>query len=138
MSERFVKYGDKRMPVDDGMTLDQIKTIMARHFPELADPKVETKKDGETTVYVFSKQAGRKGVRHTLHNTVIANLGKIEAVGILPAGVLEAVTGNGAPMIQGDASILAESLDNEAAQVNTVAQSLLDIPPFRPVRGMVL
>jgi len=60
-SGKFVKYGDKKMPVEDGLTLDQIKAIMARHFPELANPRVETRKEGEATVYVFSKQAGQKG-----------------------------------------------------------------------------
>ena len=59
---RFIKYGNQTMPMPDGMTLDQAKAIMARHFPELAEnPKIETKKDGDKTTYVFSKQAGRKG-----------------------------------------------------------------------------
>jgi hypothetical protein len=42
------------------MTLDQAKQVMARHFPELAQPKVETKQNGDKTYYVFTKQAGRK------------------------------------------------------------------------------
>ena len=61
--QRFARYGDKTMPVPDGMTLEQLKTQMARFFPELAEPKVESKKDEAkgTTTYVFSKQAGKKG-----------------------------------------------------------------------------
>lgn len=59
--QRYVKYGDREMPLEPGMTLEQAKELMARHFPELANPKVETKKTGEKTVYVFSKQAGHKG-----------------------------------------------------------------------------
>lgn len=59
--QRFVKYGDRTMPIEAGLTLEQVKAVMARHFPELAEPNVETKKDGETTTYVFTKRAGRKG-----------------------------------------------------------------------------
>ena len=43
MTEKFVEYGGKRFPLDEGMTLDEAKDVMARHFPELAEPKVETK-----------------------------------------------------------------------------------------------
>jgi len=57
----FAEYGGKRFPMKE-FTLEQAKSIMARHFPELAEPKVETKKDGEDTIHVFTKQAGRKGV----------------------------------------------------------------------------
>lgn len=61
MSEtKYVQYGDKKMPIGN-LTLEQAKQTMARFFPELADPKIETKKSGDETVYVFTKQAGRKG-----------------------------------------------------------------------------
>ena len=46
MSDKFVEYGGKRFSLDEGMTLDDAKDVMARHFPELAEPKVETKKEG--------------------------------------------------------------------------------------------
>jgi hypothetical protein len=62
MAEKhLVEYGGKRFPVPDGMTQEQVKAQMARFFPELAHPKIENKKDGEATVWVFSKQAGTKG-----------------------------------------------------------------------------
>ena len=57
----FIKYGDRTMPMED-LTLEQAKTLMQRHFPELADPKVEKKADSNGNVtYTFTKQAGRKG-----------------------------------------------------------------------------
>ena len=56
-----IKYGDKTIDMPDAMTLDQAKEQMARFFPELSEPAVETKKDGETTTDVFTKKAGRKG-----------------------------------------------------------------------------
>ncbi len=59
--QRFVKYGDRELPLPEGVTLDESKDMMRRFFPELADPKVETTKKGEKTVYVFSKKAGTKG-----------------------------------------------------------------------------
>jgi len=60
--KHLVEYGGKRFPVPDGMTQEQVKAQMARFFPELAHPKIENKKDGEAIVWVFSKQAGIKGV----------------------------------------------------------------------------
>jgi hypothetical protein len=55
-----IRYGDKEFPLGT-MTVDQAKEIMARHFPELANPKIEKKAEGDKTVHVFSKQAGTKG-----------------------------------------------------------------------------
>ena len=60
-TSRLVRYGDKTFPVQPGLTLEQVKAIMAKHFPELADPKVETKDEGGKAVWVFTKKAGRKG-----------------------------------------------------------------------------
>jgi PRTRC genetic system protein C len=61
--EKLIKYGDRTMPLEPGMTLEQAKELMARHFPELADPAIATKKDEKTgtTTYTFSKKAGHKG-----------------------------------------------------------------------------
>lgn len=57
---KYAQYGDKKMELGE-LSLEKAKEIIARFFPELAEPKVETKKDGDDTIYVFSKQAGRKG-----------------------------------------------------------------------------
>ena len=40
---KHIVYGDKRLEMPDGMTLEQAKAQMARFFPELAEPNVETK-----------------------------------------------------------------------------------------------
>ncbi len=56
----LVKYGDRTMPMGD-LTLEQAKQLMARHFPELADPQVDKKEVKGDVVYTFSKKAGRKG-----------------------------------------------------------------------------
>lgn len=58
---QFIRYGDKELAMDAGMTLAQAKALMARHFPELSDPKVETATTDGRTVHTFTKQAGRKG-----------------------------------------------------------------------------
>lgn len=60
-SQMFAVYGGKKMPVPQGTALPELKTLMARFFPELAEAKVETKTEGDVTTYVFSKQAGQKG-----------------------------------------------------------------------------
>lgn len=56
-----IRYGDKEFPLE-GMTIEQAKEIMARHFPELASPRVEKKLEGDKTIHIFSKQAGTKGL----------------------------------------------------------------------------
>jgi PRTRC genetic system protein C len=57
----YIKYGDRKLEME-GLTLEQAKSLMARHFPELADPQVNRKeeKNGDV-VYTFTKKAGRKG-----------------------------------------------------------------------------
>ncbi len=64
--KRWIKYGDKKIEMPEGMTLEQAKAQMARFFSELAEPDVATKKEGEATVYVFSKKAGKKGGPETI------------------------------------------------------------------------
>ncbi len=56
-----IKYGDRELEMGE-LTLEQAKALMARHFPELADPKVDRKeaKNGDVT-YTFAKKAGKKG-----------------------------------------------------------------------------
>jgi hypothetical protein len=61
MENKKIRYGDRTLELPAGMTLEEAKAQMARFFPELSEPHIETKKDGDTTTYVFSKQAGRKG-----------------------------------------------------------------------------
>lgn len=62
MAEKYIKYGDRKMPLGD-LTLEQAKQLMARHFPELADPEVKSIKSGdEVAGYEFSKKAGHKGL----------------------------------------------------------------------------
>jgi len=63
--KKFIKYDDKQMEMNDGMSLDQAKQQMARFFPWLAEPEVKTEKKGDKTVYTFSKKAGRKGAANT-------------------------------------------------------------------------
>jgi PRTRC genetic system protein C len=55
-----IKYGDRELDMGN-LTLEQAKTLMARHFPELADPQVERKETKDGIVYTFTKKAGRKG-----------------------------------------------------------------------------
>jgi hypothetical protein len=59
--QKFIEYGGRRIPVPADMTQETAKGQMARFYPELADPKIESKKDGDKTVWVFSKKAGTKG-----------------------------------------------------------------------------
>ena len=57
-----IKYGDRELEMGE-LTLEQAKALMARHFPELADPQVDRKehKNGDV-VYTFTKKAGHKGL----------------------------------------------------------------------------
>ena len=65
---KFIQYGNKTLTMPEGMTLEQAKQLMARHFPELAEnPKVDTKKEGDDTTYIFSNyrdwETDRKSTR---------------------------------------------------------------------------
>ncbi len=94
MSEqRYIKYGDRTMLLEPGMTLDQAKELMRRHFPELSDPKIETKKDGDKTTYVFTKQAGHKGSSRHAQNDIaqiVAGLTDLQSEDTHPG--VEAIT----------------------------------------------
>lgn len=57
---KFIKYGDKETPMGD-QSLEDWKKAMARHFPELAEPKVDKVVKGGKVLYVFSKQTKRLG-----------------------------------------------------------------------------
>ncbi|MCC6192087.1 MAG: hypothetical protein IT318_23910 [Anaerolineales bacterium] len=57
----FAEYGQKRIPVPEGMTQAQVTEQMRRFFPELADPKIETKTEKDKKIWVYSKKAGTKG-----------------------------------------------------------------------------
>jgi PRTRC genetic system protein C len=138
MADKFVEYGGKRFPLDEGMTLEQAKDVMARHFPELAEPKVETKKEGEVTVYVFNKQVGRKGsvgrkgVRRGARRT--ANDLELRVNRLKPSRLLSpdllafAATGSGPDYVNVDRMYqLASALDAECKRVRDQGRALLDL-----------
>ena len=58
---KFIQYGNKTLTMPEGMTLEQAKQLMARHFPELAEnPKVDTKKEGDTPPIFSPSKPGAK------------------------------------------------------------------------------
>ncbi len=147
--QRTIKYGDREMPLEPGMTLENAKELMARHFPELADPKVETKKEGEKTVYVFSKKAGhkgngnprrlRRGSRRTKAPAYAAMLRRLCAVTAIP--VVDARLVNHVERGEGErllASDLAGHLAGETERVVEIRQQLADLPNAAKPMGSVL
>ena len=144
-NKRFIAYGDKRFELDAGMTLDQAKDIMARHFPELADPQIDTKKEDGATVYVFSKKAGRKGA--SLNRICLqllkakpapapdimaaAALGIYQPAKYQPAGAQWPAVGE-VPIEEINAQM------DEGLQVGAVRQALLAAPSAMPFDGTVL
>ncbi len=141
MADRYVQYGDRKMPLEPGVTLEQAKELMARHFPELADPKVETKNDGETTVYVFTKKAGHKGAGAppSALARCVAALAELGRVPVVPAWALRIGRGH-APSRLGreESAELAQDLEREAAYARAAGDVLLDLPPAVTPRGSVL
>jgi PRTRC genetic system protein C len=140
--QKVIRYGDREMPLEPGMTLDQAKELMARHFPELADPKVETKKDGDKTTYIFSKKAGHKGssrrrAKARLYAALLRRLQKLPAVPVVdPAIVRASKTTRGQEYVDGlDA---ANELRTEIAAVTAAREALSDLPTSRPPAGSVL
>lgn len=135
--KKFVKYGDKQFPMDD-VSLEQAKQIMARHFPELADPDVKTEKQGEDTIYVFTKKAGRKGINKNVPTRDVQRvLGKVKAAPIPPAliaAALERAAGH-------DVDLVAVTFNRQVAErdaVDRLNDRLLDVQPAVSLTGDVL
>ena len=151
MSDKFIRYGDRTREMEPGMTLDQAKDLMTRHFPELADPKVEIKKQGEKTIYVFSKKAGHKGARLSPQDRVIQKLARARETPVVPEAACQAVTGDLAleqaleqeydpygsyaedPLIA-----VVRGLREDAVAVGAAATGLLDLPTAQVPTGSVL
>lgn len=130
-----VVYGGKRMPVTPGTAEKDVKALMARFFPELADPKIEKKKDGDTMVWTFSKKAGTKGGRQQA--AAVQALLALEAQPLIPADVVKAVQTR--RPIKLDADAFSRALQAEAELVAQARQALLDLAPARGlVEGSVL
>lgn len=137
---RIVRYGDKTFTLDAGMTLEQAKAIMARHFPELADPQVDTKKEGEVTTYTFTKKAGRKGARRRGANAGVCRaLSKAKPFRI-PASLVQAVEYQLG--LRGDGvnydGVVVEDLAHESERVTQLRAQLAGLPSAQPVDGGIL
>jgi hypothetical protein len=137
---RKLRYGDKEFTLDEGMTLDQAKAIMARHFPELADPQVDTKQEEGATVYVLAKKAGKKGAGLDKQLTA---LGKLQPTPILDGPALAA----GAVLLRDDVDLarlpvnlrdLASHLREEGREVARMAGALGELPSAIQPSGSVL
>jgi len=148
---RFVAYGDKRFSMTDDMTLDQAKDIMARHFPELADPQIDTRKEDAGTVYVFSKKAGRKGTRSSPVQTARRRLLRAkpapvpDALSDVALAIFGASAWTAAENAPGAFERAADALQGanidaqiaEAERVDAIRQALLDAPSAMPADGAV-
>lgn len=133
--EKFVQYGDKQFPMGD-MTLDAAKAVMARHFPELAEPKIDTQKTGDKTVYVFTKQAGRKGAAVTRDTQW--TLGKVKENGLWVEALLPVLdTAELVPGMDGYqlSSVVLPAIREEADQVGQLRSGLDIILPDLPLSG---
>ncbi len=135
--DKFVQYGDKKMPLGN-LTLEQGKQVMARYFPELADPKIETKKDGDKTIYTFSKKAGHKGRRgRQAQKRLLAKLGRLPRVDVVGAELRVAnETKDG--RVYARAAEQAAAQRREIADVTAALAALGDAPTSRHTSGSVL
>ena len=119
---KFIQYGNKTLTMPEGMTLEQAKQLMARHFPELAEnPKVDTKKEGDDTTYIFSKQAGRKGA--TDAQRAARRLQRLKAIDNVPPEI-ERVDPEHialAPRVYDDLSAEIQAVQRVAAQLVQLA-----------------
>ncbi len=137
----FIQYGDRRLDMGD-LTLDQAKQIMARHFPELADPKVDNKtaKNGDV-VYTFTKKAGRKGAPQNAPSPLamaFEQLATLPEMPIVPDGFLEALLVTEDAYLDPELFDFAErNIEREITQVQHYSQALADIPALA-IGGTVL
>lgn len=149
----YIEYGGKRFPME-GMSLDQAKTVMARYFPELADPAVRTNKIGDDTVYTLTKRAGRKGVGAAGSGTgdegesefdlLVRRLQALRVVEVAPESVIAYCCGqtDDIPLQAGQFNDLIAGLQAEAGAVERIGDALLGLPPAaradEPVKGSLL
>ena len=147
--QRVIRYGDRELPLEPGMTLDQAKELMARHFPELADPAVETKKTGDKIVYVFSKRAGHKGSsarKPTATRAVARALAALRPAELVPDEALIAAEEDGLiaepdhdpyydehPFVR-----VVRDLRDQADAAHALGTALLDLPAAVQPVGSVL
>lgn len=151
--KRLIKYGDKQFELDAGMTLDQAKQIMARHFPELADPEVKTEKSGDETTYVFSKKAGRKGKGASVASVSMTHtadrLARLKPADVIPAPVLAVATvlldgeldgeaGDGADLAIDNVDGLARQMRDDAREVDRIGAALVELAPAVVFDGSLL
>lgn len=143
--KKWISYGDKKFPMD-GYTLDQAKQIMARHFPELADPDVKTEKSGDDTIYTFTKKAGRKGcalrllkgAKRTVPTSDIQRaLRQVKPAHIPPALISVALARVDNTHAEFDGHEI-EALRAEAAAVDALHDRLRDIAPAVALDGEAL
>lgn len=125
--KKWIAYGDKKFPMD-GYTLDQAKQIMARHFPELADPEVKAEKSGEDTIYTFTKKAGRKGARRDVPTVGVQRALRQVKSAHIPAALIDAALQRNVG-IDADAShehLRQQQIERDA--VDQLCDCLLDMP----------
>ncbi len=141
----FIQYGDKKIPMHD-LSLEDAKEVMARHFPELADPQVEQKKTGEDTVYVFTKKAGRKGAANSFRSAkqltrrVARRLARQRPIVPVPAALVALVQAAGRTSLA-DMELGAEvSLDGveQGAVVAETRARLLELTPADSSNEVIL
>lgn len=135
--KKFIKYGDKQFPMD-GYTLDQAKQIMARHFPELADPEVKTEKAGDGTIYIFTKKAGRKGAGKNVPTADVQRaLRQVKPAHIPPSLVKAAIEREAGRDAKLDHLLINVQIAEERA-VDQLRDRLLDVPPAVALDGEAL
>lgn len=134
----FIQYGDKKLPMGD-MKLEEAKEVMKRHFPELANMKVDEKKEGEDTIYVLSKQAGTKG--NDL-GAVATSLQAIKPAPFFNARVQKKawrlINGNETSMSDDDVEAIVKDMHEEANRVQMITTRTGRIPSAYPASEVVL
>lgn len=131
-----IRYGDKEFQLDPGMTLEQAKTLMARHFPELSEPQVETKNEKGVTIYVLTKKAGHKGAG------LVDQLLAINETPIVPneaQSIIRAIMGDENEVSNmPNLHHLANQLTEDSHEVQGLASALTDLPPAGQPQGGIL
>ncbi len=128
----FIQYGDRRLDMGE-LTLDQAKALMARHFPELADPLIKTEKKNDDTIYTFTKKAGRKGAPGGAPSPLaitFEQLAALKETPIVPDGLLAVLFfGEDAAGVEPESLSYAEhGIEREIVQVQRFTQALADVP----------
>lgn len=99
MARVFIYDGREFPDPDPNLSPEQVKTMMADFFPELANAEIRERQQGEDTLYDLVRKVGVKGQGpDPKHYMIEVQLTNWISTNVLAAAIMEALTEDGIPV----------------------------------------